>query len=407
MKKVSNFLHSCAYIFSLLFALFVPFPYHLFPFQEQVNTFLFTKPLITVSPYLFHTRYSSNIISSDSTLMYTLVIVLFIIAFVVTPFLLRLSETKKQKLYTLIRTVLFYFLAMQLLKYGFDKVFKTQFYLPEPNTLYTPMGMLDKDILYWSTMGASHSYNVFTGCLEIIVGLLLLFRRTRVLGLIFAIGIMLHVCILNFSFDISVKLFSLFLLFVSILLLSPDIKNIFDFFIRKKNSDFKDEENQGLFARSKSVRNGIKFFVVGFIFIEALYPAVTSGNFNDDTTERPLLHGVYEVKSILMKDTIVSPDDFPIKKFFIHRNNYIIFQNQQDEMRDYKLEIDQLKNKFVLTDYNLKQTDLLYSYSITDSTLTFDYIEKGIKYKVHTKALDWKKLPALKGGFHFRSDNGN
>lgn len=407
MKKASNLLFSFAYTFSLLFVLFVPFPYHLFPFQEQVNRLLFTKPLIALSPYLFHTRYSSNIISSDSTLMYTLVIVLFITSLIIATFLLRFSETKKIKFFALIRTILFYFLAMQLLKYGFDKIFKTQFYLPEPNTLYTPVGMLDKDILYWSTIGVSHSYNVFTGSLEIIAGLLLLFRRTRVLALVFSIGILLHICALNFSFDISVKLFSLFLLFVSVLLLSPYLKNIYEFFLRKKISDLEDEGNPGLFIRSKHVKTTIKFFVIGLIFMEAIYPAVTSGNFNDDKAERPFIHGAYEVKSIRMKDSLILPNNFPIKKIFIHRNNYIIFQNQQDEMRDYKLEVDQLKNKLVLTDYNLKQTDLTYSYSAKDSILLFDYIEKGLRYQIQTKALDWKKLPALRGGFHFRSDSGN
>src|SRR5688572_30689092 len=118
MKKVSDFLYSCAYIFCLLFILFVPFPYYLFPFQEKLNTFLFTRPLSILSPYLFHTRYSTNAFSSDSTLMYTLVIVLMVTAFILTLLLKRLSETKKEKLYYFIKTVLFYFLALQFLKYG-------------------------------------------------------------------------------------------------------------------------------------------------------------------------------------------------------------------------------------------------------------------------------------------------
>ncbi|MDP2386691.1 MAG: hypothetical protein Q8M29_10000 [Bacteroidota bacterium] len=407
MKKAVDFLYSFVYTFSLLFVLFVPFPYYLFPFQEQVNAFLFTKPLIALSPHLFHIRYSSNIISSDSTLMYTLVIVLFTTALITATFLLRLSETKKLKLYTLIRTLLIYFLAMQLLKYGFDKLFKTQFYLPEPNTLYTPFGMLDKDILYWSTVGVSHGYNVFSGLLEIIAGLLILFRRTRILGLMFAIAILLHICALNFSFDISVKLFSLFLLFISTVLLSPYIKSIHTFFIHKKFAGVVVEDNQSLFAKSKSVKTGIKFFIIGLIVMEALYPAITSGNFNDDKTPRPFMHGAYEVKEVLMNDSLIRPVDFPIKKIFIHRNNYIIFQNQRDEMQDYKLEVDQLKSKLVLTDYSLKQIDLTYSYSAKDSMLVFDYYEKKIKFNVRAKTLNWKKLPALKRGFHFRSDSGN
>ena len=407
MKKTSDFLYSCAYSFCFLIILFVPFPYHLFPIQEQLSRFLFTKPLGILSPYLFHTRYSTNAISSDSTLMYTLVILILAATPIIALLLQRIPQTKKDKLWHFTKTTLFYFLALQLLKYGFDKVFKTQFYLPEPNTLYTPVGMLDKDILYWSTIGTSYSYNIFAGLLEVLAGSLLLFRRTRIVALILAIGIMFHVCVLNFSFDISVKLFSLFLLFVSVLLLTPYLKSILNFFLRKKSNESLPEENQIHLVSNKSLKTGIKFFVVGLIFIEALYPAITSGNFNDDKAERSFLHGAYQVKNVLVNDSLVPLYDFPFKRVFVHRNDYIIFQNQQDKMFDYKLEVDQIKKQLTLTDYSLKQNILKYSYSAKDSSLTFDYIEKGIKYRLQTQTLDWKKLPALKGGFHFRSDSGN
>src|SRR5205085_9499653 len=109
-----------------------------------------------------------------------------------------------------------YYLCLQLLKYGVDKIFKNQFYLPEPNTLFTPAGMLDKDILYWSTMGTSYGYNIFLGSLEIAAALFILIKRTRLIGLLLSLGILINVTEVNFGFDISVKLFSLFLLFFNL-----------------------------------------------------------------------------------------------------------------------------------------------------------------------------------------------
>ena len=103
-------------------------------------------------------------------------------------------------------------LAFFLLRYGFDKLFKHQFYLPEPNTLYTPVGLLSKDILFWTSMGTSHSYNVFMGLIEIIPAFLLFFKRTRMLGGLISFAVLLNVLMINIGFDITVKILSSFLL---------------------------------------------------------------------------------------------------------------------------------------------------------------------------------------------------
>ena len=122
-----------------------------------------------------------------------------------------------------------------LFVYGFNKVFKIQFYIPEPNTLYTPLGQLSKDILFWSSMGSSHSYNLFMGLVEILPALFLLFRRTRMLGAVISFTVLLNVLMINFGFDISVKILSSFLLFLSLVILAPYAKKLFSFFFQVNN----------------------------------------------------------------------------------------------------------------------------------------------------------------------------
>jgi hypothetical protein len=93
--------------------------------------------------------------------------------------------------------------------------------LPEPNLLFTPLGQLDKDILYWSTMGSSYGYNLFLGCTELLTGVLLFFRKTRAIGALAAVFICANIVAVNFSFDISVKLLSSFLLLLSLFIAIP------------------------------------------------------------------------------------------------------------------------------------------------------------------------------------------
>ncbi len=110
------------------------------------------------------------------------------------------------------RLLLRYSLATTLLMYGFSKVFPTQFQAPSLARLtetfgdFSPMGVL------WSFMGASQPYTIFSGLMEVIPALLLIYRPTAVLGALSAAAVMLNVFVLNMSYDVPVKLFSFHLL---------------------------------------------------------------------------------------------------------------------------------------------------------------------------------------------------
>src|SRR5215203_4861430 len=140
--------------FALLYIFFIPVGCYLFSFQQDITDFLFGT-LISLSWYqVFHTHLLHAAISSDSRSMYVLVFLFFVIAIITTALLsLTAFKEKKQKAFPLLQSVFRYYLIMQLFIYGFDKVFKTQFYLPEPNILFTPLGNISRDLLYWSTIG--------------------------------------------------------------------------------------------------------------------------------------------------------------------------------------------------------------------------------------------------------------
>lgn len=55
--------------------------------------------------------------------------------------------------------------------------------------------------LLWNFIGASAAYTIFTGVAEVLGGLLLVARRTALLGALVCIGVMSNVVLLNFSYD--------------------------------------------------------------------------------------------------------------------------------------------------------------------------------------------------------------
>ncbi|PKR81918.1 hypothetical protein CW751_00860 [Brumimicrobium salinarum] len=399
MSKSKSFLYSNFLLFGVLGVIFIPFTFRNWNFQAEMTQFLFEDLLLGIGNSFEWIKITNPEISSDSTTFYLLILVLFLIAIFLISILQLSGFWKKHqyKIFNIFKMILVYYLALIMLKYGFDKVFKAQFYLPEPNLLFTPLGKLDKDILYWSTIGSSYFYNIFIGLMEVIPALMLLFKRTRILGLFILSGVLIHVLFVNLGFDISVKLFSFFLLFINLLLLAPSIKKIIQFFVMNKSTSLPYLTYKNLIY-SKVIRFSIKGIVVLFIFSESLFPYIQSGNYNDDTVPRNPLHGAYEISISKSKGL---PENFDIKRFFIHRQHYFIFQYADDSMEDYKLEV--LENQLILTDYDGVKIELEYNYSEDDKSLEIKSEVFG--WTIYGEGLNWRKMPLMEEDFHWSLDN--
>ena len=159
MKKLIQIAQDAVYFFAMSCVLFIPFPFHIFSSQAHITQFIWGKAISFTGQQVFGIQSVNAEISSDSTNMYLLVFLLGITAllFAIISALIRIWTKKRLDILAIIRQILCYYLALMMFKYGFDKVFKAQFYLPEPNTLYTPMGHLSKDILGSLTIFAQNS----------------------------------------------------------------------------------------------------------------------------------------------------------------------------------------------------------------------------------------------------------
>ena len=400
MKKAGDTGRDMLYFFALSCILFIPFPFHLLFFREKMLAFIFERPVAFVSEKVFGTVLLNPEISSDSAAMYVQVLLLFVLSLM---FALLVSGSarwtgKREKAFAFFRMLFCFFIAVVMMKYGFDKIFKAQFYQPEPNILFTPLGKVSKDLLFWSSMGTSYPFNVLSGLMQLIPALLLLFRRTRTLGLMACTAVLIHICSINFCFDISVKIYSCLLLFLAVLSLAPNAMILFRFFTRQKPATLH-EDLPLTGSKSASLNGVLRTGLIGVFFLEAMLPYLQSGHFNDDHVPRPFLHGAYAIEEVSDAENSGLEN---MKRIFIHRNGYLIFEDEQEEMQDLHLQIDTVKRKFLLTDYGGNTTVLDYFYDPRDSVLELNAVDK--KIKLRAKALDWKGLPALKDEFHWIVD---
>jgi multidrug transporter EmrE-like cation transporter len=121
-----------------------------------------------------------------------------------------------------LRVLARYALSFALFSYAISKIIPTQFSHLQSGQLIETYGQSSPMALLWNFMGFSTAYTIFGGCAELIPAVLLLFRRTALLGSIIASVVMLNVVMLNFCYDVPVKLYSLNLLLLAIFLTLPE-----------------------------------------------------------------------------------------------------------------------------------------------------------------------------------------
>ncbi len=127
-----------------------------------------------------------------------------------------------------------YYVALMAFAYGIIKLFALQMPFPNLHQLATPLGDFLPMRLSWMFIGYATPYQVFSGVMETIAGLLLLYRKTATMGIMFATAVFINVMMLNLCYDIPVKIFSMQLVFTCLFLLANEGNRIICFFILNK-----------------------------------------------------------------------------------------------------------------------------------------------------------------------------
>lgn len=395
-------------VFVVLFAITLPFPLHYFPSLGMYLSNIF-QPLNTwTAETIFGIDFQFIAVNeSDSLGLYFhcihLAVFSIFIGWTWNRWFHRFSENEIR---SFLHASTAYILSFFLFKYGFDKLFKVQFYLPEPNTLYTPLGMLSKDILFWSTVGSSYSYSLFAGILEILPAILLLFRKTRLLGALIAFGVLIHVLLINFSFDISVKLLSSYLVGLSVILIQPYFSSLVSIFT-SNSSEFKRPEFESQLPKHSRFQSLFRSFILSAILFESTFFFISNGIYNDDLVARPPFHGAYLVqKSKVISDSPskLLGNNHAVKRIFIHRKGYLILQFTNDQFRDFPIRFHADRNSWtVQTDF--KPLEWKIQFDQKHQTFHFHWNETHQnhtkQFELITKRIDLNQLPLLKPQFHW------
>ncbi len=231
--------------FRFIFAYFIlymaPWQWvYLFPGTEKILAFfdmLENGVVQMANKYLFHgykTLVSPNG-SGDTSYNFTQVWLYLLLAAIACAAWSLFDRKRNQynRLAYWLRVLVRYFIIINCFRYGIIKLFALQMPFPNQSQLATPLGDLLPMRLSWMFMGYSVKYQFFSGAMEVLAGVLLLFRRTSTFGTLLAAGVFCNVMMMNLSYDIPVKLFSIHLFLMCVLLLAFEYKRILYLLLNK------------------------------------------------------------------------------------------------------------------------------------------------------------------------------
>lgn len=156
----------------------------------------------------------------------------FIIALLalIGAFIWERSKFKDQnfdRLYYWIRVIVRYRLAIGILGYGFLKLFPMQAPYPSLSNLHTNYGDLTDWKMFSMSLGIVPSYESFLGAVEILAGLLLLFRKTATIGALIVLIFTGNVFVSNLAYEGGEYVYSFYLICFALFVLSFDTVRIF------------------------------------------------------------------------------------------------------------------------------------------------------------------------------------
>jgi uncharacterized membrane protein YphA (DoxX/SURF4 family) len=298
-------------------------------------------------------------------------------------------------------------LAGQMLSYGFIKAVPMQMPSPQLVTLterfgdFSPMGVL------WTAVGASQPYEIASGCLELIAGVLLLVPRTTVLGALLALADMSYVFLLNMTYDVPVKLLSFHLIFISLVLLAPQFRRLAAFFLLDRAVD--PAPKHPLFSTRRANRIALAVqaaFALWLIGFNAWQTPVDWRKYGDGAP-KPALYGIWNVDQCSVDGQPRPPllsDNDRWRRVIFDRYDLAAIDRMSDTRVFYTAALDEKKNTLALTQHRGNQKLSFASSRPAPDRLLLDGVLDGHKTHIELRLETGHTFLVKTRGFHWISE---
>lgn len=227
-------------------------------------------------------------------------------------------------LYYWLRVILRYRLAIGIIAYGFIKFFPLQSPLPSLSNLNTSYGDFNRWKLFSLSLGIVPGYESFLGLVEIVVGVLLLFRKTTTFGAVIILVFTGNVFISNLAYDGGEGLYALYLISIALFLILYDAQRVYNLVaLRKPTSPNVLKPSLG--AQWRTPRLVLKSLVIFFFIL--LYGYKTYAAYHHDIYQYPKTKGLAGFAGLYnVSDFKLNNKQLPYSQTDTSRWNDVVFE---------------------------------------------------------------------------------
>lgn len=390
-----------------------PFPLNLLPWSDTIFGWyetLFSKMTVWTGAHILHLSSPlaySFYAGGDSMFGWVQNIVKLMLA-VAAAIIWSLLDHKRPSyrsmqewLWLFVRLVL----GAAMISYGAIKVIKVQFPDLFLWRLLSPYGDSSPTGLLWSFMGYSRTYNLFTGLVELVGGALLFVPRLATLGALICVGSMANVFMLNVSYDVSVKLYSLNLFLMGVYLMASEARRLLDFFVLNRPAAA--VTHAPLFKKRWLNKAALSLQLLLLIYVGAteLYQSHQRYKQSGDGAPPPPLFGVYKVDEFIVDGQTrpgVLTEEARWRRVTFERYNLMAIFPGDGPVQRYKIKLDQSKRNLQLSKIvpgSWKASFGIEENSSTQLTLRGEMDGRKIQASLHR--IELKSMPLYENGFHW------
>jgi uncharacterized membrane protein YphA (DoxX/SURF4 family) len=316
-------------------------------------------------------------------------------------------RTEYTRLHQWLRVYVRYSLAVIMLTYGFGKVFfPGQFAPPTLDRLIEPFGHASPMGLLWTFMGASHAYTTFTGAVEVLGGLLLFAEQTTLLGALVVAAAMGNVAILNFSYDVPVKLYSTHLFLLAVLLIVPEVPRLGRVFITNRVAEPAPRWQPFARAWTRRVAFAAKWILVLALLWSSFQPELNE--MRQPPPARSPRYGIWEVQSFVAngESRPATPMDPKVwRRVIFNEFGRLSVQTLDDGVTHYRTKEDKPKHTFELSTIYSPYDKIALSYrEPADGQLVLEGLYGGEALTVTLRKVPLPSFLLNDRGFHWISE---
>jgi hypothetical protein len=249
--------------------------------------------------------------------------------------------------------------------------------------------------LLWAFMGASAAYSAFAGLAELCGALLLLFRRTTTLGALILAASLTNVTMLNFAYEVGVKLPVTVYFLAALTLLAPEVGKLSRVFLFNDQFRPASRDEQRDRWRQRIV-HAIKAVIVLWMVGSSFQRAYAGYKVGSDGAPLPSLYGVYTVEKV---DRLrpAENDEAPVpvwRRFVVSERGVAAIQPVEGPVRRYEATIDTVQHLLSLTPSTRSNESLSFGYvKGAEGSLVFSGMMDGDSVRIYLRNLHLQDIP--------------